>query len=99
MMPPLMENLCVQGPLPRGLQASWPGSSVCTIVTCVEQAATAEHGDSVWKGPCGPQVDQPAGPCGGELVLPVCECRRSCPWDFPGKNNWSGLLFPSAVYV
>ena len=18
-----------------------------------------------------------------------------CPWDFPGKNNWSGLPFPS----
>lgn len=89
----------MRGLLPRGLQSSWPGSTARAIVTCVGQAAAAEHGDSVGKGPRGPHVGQPAGPRGRELVSPVCGGRQPCPWDFPGKNNWSRLLFPSAVYA
>lgn len=62
MMLLLMKNtvLCL---LPGGLQSSWGGEANGTIVT---------HGDSVWKGPCGPQVDQPAGRYGRGLVSPVC---------------------------
>ena len=72
MMLPLMETLCVWRLLPSGLQSSGAGRLTCAAVTHVEQATTAGHGGSVWKGPRGPQVDQPAGPHGGELVSPVC---------------------------
>lgn len=89
----------MRGPGTRGLQSSWPGAPHAAIVTCVRQAAAAEHGDSVEGPAVAPTWVSQQDP-GMELVSPVCGAGDLVPGIFQARiTEWVAVSFCSVCLV